>query len=149
VAQIGSQRLVVILCGPAGAGKTTAARASGLEVFDRDDPEWSSERQFTAALATLAINPTARAVVIRSGATSSARERARRLTAATHAYLLTEPLPELERRVRERDRTDKVAGLQSLRSWFERRDRDDGVPDFPGWPAVFAGVTPLSTSEAW
>lgn len=147
--QIGSQRLVVILCGPAGAGKTTAARASGLDVFDRDDPEWSSERQFTAALSALARDPKARAVVIRSGATSSARARAAKLTAATHVYLLTESLAELERRVRERNRVDKVAGLQSLRSWFRRHDRDDGVPDFPGWPAVFAGVAPLNTSEAW
>ena len=66
-------RLVVLLFGPAGAGKTTAARSSGLTVFDRDDEKWSGERQFTQALRRLALDPSARAVVIRSGATSSAR----------------------------------------------------------------------------
>lgn len=118
-------------------------------MFDRDDPEWSSEKRFTTRLADLARDPFARAVVIRSGATSSARARASRLTNATHVFLLTEPLPELERRVRERNRADKVAGLQSLRSWFSRHDRDDGAPDFPGWAAVFAGSADLDTSEAW
>lgn len=149
VPQIDAQRLVVVLCGPAGAGKTTAARASGLEVFDRDDPEWSSEKQFTTRLADLARDPRARAVVIRSGATSSARARARKLTNATHVFVMTAPLPELERRVRERNRADYVAGLQSLRSWFERFERDDGVADFPGWTPVLAGGQPLRTSESW
>lgn len=147
--QIGSQRLVVILCGPAGAGKTTAARASGLEVFDRDDPEWSSEKQFTTRLADLARDPTARAVVIRSGATSSARRKTATLVGATHVFVLTADIPELERRIRERNRADKVAGVQSVRSWFAKFDRDDGVRDFPGWPAVFAGVESLQASEVW
>lgn len=142
-------RLVVVLCGPAGAGKTTAARSSGLDVYDRDDPEWSGERQFTARLAELATDPRVRAVVIRSGATSSARAKAAKLTGATHVFLMTEPLSELERRVRERNRADKVAGLTSLRSWFERHDRADGVRDFPGWPAVFAAEMDLRGSEAW
>lgn len=149
MAQIDAQRLVVILCGPAGAGKTTAARASGLDVYDRDDPEWTSEKQFTTRLADLAGDPHARAVVIRSGATSSARAKARRLTAATHVFVMTEDPAELARRVRERNRVDKVAGMTSIKGWFERFDRADGVRDFPGWPTVFAGTQELDTSEAW
>lgn len=141
--------MVVILCGPAGAGKTTAARASGLTVYDRDDPEWHSEKQFTAKLAELALDPHARAVVIRSGATSSARAKAARLVGATHVYLLTEEPTELTRRVRQRNRADKVQGMTSIRSWFDKFDRADNVPDFPGWPAVFAGEADLHVSEAW
>jgi guanylate kinase len=142
-------RLVVILCGPAGAGKTTAAHASGLDVYDRDDAEWSSEKQFTARLADLARDPHARAVVIRSGATSSARAKAARLVSATHVYILTEDRRALARRVRARNRTDKVQGMISVNSWFDRFDRLDNVPDFPGWPEVLTTVVPVNTSEAW
>lgn len=142
-------RMVVVLCGPAGAGKTTAARQSGLEVFDRDDPEWHSEKQFTTRLADLARDPNARAVVIRSGATSSARAKATGLVSATHVYLLTEDPKELSRRVRGRDRADKVQGMTSIASWFAKFDRSDGVSDFPGWPAVFSRSAELRTSEAW
>lgn len=142
-------RVVVVLCGPAGAGKTTAAHASGLDVYDRDDPQWSSEKQFTTRLADLARDPRAEAVVIRSGATSSARRKAAALVGATHVYVLTADVAELDRRIRERNRADKIAGVQSVRSWFAKFDRDDGVRDFPGWPAVFAGLRSLSTSEAW
>ena len=142
-------RIVVILCGPAGAGKTTEARRSGLTVYDRDDPEWHTEKQFTTRLADLARDPNARAVVIRSGSTSSARAKAARLVGATHVYLLTAEPAELSRRVRERNRADKVRGMTSIRSWFDSHDRADQVPDFPGWPTVFAAEVDLHASEAW
>ncbi|TFV90403.1 hypothetical protein [Blastococcus sp. CT_GayMR16] len=129
-------RLVVLLCGPAGAGKTTAARVSGLTVYDRDDPQWTTETQFTTALAQLAADPHARAVVIRAGATSSARAKAAALTGATHIYLLLLDQAELGHRVAHRNRADKHAGLASIRTWFERFDRDDDVEDFPGWAAL-------------
>lgn len=134
--ETGHGRLVVLLCGPAGAGKTTTAHESGLTVYDRDDPQWTSEKQFTDALAQLAVDPHARAVVIRAGATSSARAKAAALTGATHTYLLTADPAELGHRVARRNRADKQAGLASIRTWFERHDRDDDVEDFPGWPAV-------------
>ena len=129
-------RLVVILCGPPGAGKTTTAHVSGLAVYDRDDHHWTSEGDFTTALATLATNPEARAVVIRSGASSSARKKAADLTAATHVYLLTEDPQELGHRVAKRNRHDKVRGLAGIRTWFTDHDRNDHVQDFPGWDAI-------------
>lgn len=145
-----TSRLVVVLCGPAGAGKTTAARASGLAVYDRDDPEWHSEKQFTAKLADLARDPRARAVVIRSGATSSARAKAVRLVGATHVYLLALPQAELAHRIAVRNRADMVRGLASLKTWFAQFDRDDGVPDFPGWGKVVTGDLAIGvTSRDW
>lgn len=140
-------RMVVLLCGPPGSGKSTEARRSGLTVYDRDDPEWISERHFTDALQRLASNTAARAVVIRSAATSSARRRAARMIGATDKFLLTAPRDELMRRVRERSR-DVVREQAGVKSWLESFDDADGVRGFPGWPAVF-GEGIGSTSRQW
>lgn len=129
-------RLVVLLFGPAGAGKTTTARESGLTVFDRDDDRWSGERQFTQALGRLALDPVARAVVIRAGATSSARVKSRRLVRATHAFLVLEDQKECIRRVQRRARADKRFGVASVPKWFADFDHLDATPDFPGWDAL-------------
>ena len=140
---------MVILCGPPGAGKTTAARASGLQVFDRDDDEWSSEAQFRRRIADLSRTPTAQAVVIRAGASSSARAKAAVLVGATHTFLLTEHKRELAHRVATRNRADKVTGLASIRTWFDKFDDRDGVRLFPGWDALDLGVTSGATSREW
>lgn len=145
-----TRRVVVVICGPAGAGKTTVAEASGLEVYDRDDPRWLSERQFMAALRRLASDPGARAVVIRTGATSSARARARALVGATHCFVLVEPRDVLRERVRERRRADFVQGIASIDRWFAAFDREDGVQVFPGWEAVLGGLPSVGhTSRRW
>lgn len=136
----GLPRLVVLLCGPAGAGKTTTARQSGLTVYDRDDPHWTSERQFTDALAALGRDPHARAVVIRTAPSSTARAKAAELCGATHTYLLLADPAELGRRIARRGRSDKAATLASIGAWFDRHDRDDDVQDWPGWSAL--GIAP-------
>lgn len=127
----------MLLCGPPGAGKSTAALASGLQVFDRDEPRWSSEREFTAALEELAGDRGARAVVIRSGASSSARAKAARLIEATHVFVILAPRGVLLDRVRQRGRADRVRTLAGVDRWLGRFDRDDGVRDFPGWASAF------------
>lgn len=144
-------REVILLCGPPGAGKTTAARASPLAVFDRDDDHWTSEQQWRAALARLARDRTARAVVIRSGATSLARARAAATIRATHVFLLLAPRDELRRRVRARARADKVGTLVGIDRWLASFDRDDRAPDFPGWAALLAPTDdePGVTSIEW
>lgn len=143
------ERLVVVLCGPPGAGKSTIARSSGLQVFDRDEPKWRGEGDFRAALRRIAADPDARAVVIRTGATSSARATARRLVNATHCYLVRVDEQTARARIQKRERADKVRVLAGLPKWFADFDHADNIEGFPGWPTIFAGPQIGSRSRSW
>lgn len=129
-------RLVILLFGPPGAGKSTLARElaaeHGLRVFDRDDVQWTSERRFRAALAAVGRDQGARAVVIRAGATSSARAKAGQLVRATHGYLLDPGADTCTRRVRARRRADLVHGVRAVSTWYTGHDRIDRVPAWSG-----------------
>lgn len=143
-------RRVVLLCGPPGAGKTTAARASGLPVFDRDDEQWTSEAQFREALRAIGETPGARAVVIRAGATSSARRAAAEMIGATHTFLLTQPRDELVRRVRSRGRGDALGTIRGIDRWHEAFDHLDQAPTFVAWSALDIDPTTIAVmSNDW
>ena len=129
-------RCVVLLAGPPGAGKTTAARQSGLPVFDRDDEGWLGEKHFRSAIEELRDMEDARAVVIRSAAGSHSRRKWARLVGATHTFLLWEEREVLAARVSRRGRADSRQSLAALNQWFDAFDHDDGCPVFRDWGAV-------------
>jgi hypothetical protein len=115
-------RTVVLLCGPPGSGKTTWAKASGLEVYDFDDPQWTSERQFRRAISRLRFDGEAQAVVIRSGATRSAREGAAALIGATRTLVLDPGAEVCVGRVRARGRGWPSLDRQvaAVHDWYGR-----------------------------
>ena len=115
----GARRRVLVVFGPPGAGKSTYANSLGLEVYDRDDAGWcDDERLFRAALVEVARDPDAQAVVIRTGATESARKAAIEACAATDVKVLLTPPDECIRRVRLRGRGNVLAQVAAVEQWW-------------------------------
>lgn len=115
-------RKVVLICGPPGAGKSTHAHTLGLEVYDLDDERWGwNEGLFKAELIRLRENPKARAAVIRTGATLSARQRAAAMCGATDVVVLDTDLPTCLTRIRKRGRVEPSLRFQinGAKKWWE------------------------------
>jgi hypothetical protein len=148
--QAATEREVVLVCGPPGAGKTTRARALAtardLTLYDRDDPHWTGERAFTAALARLGLDPAARAVVIRSCATQTAWQTTAHLIGATRTDLVTTDPRTCKDRIAHDTRAYRTG------TWASRDKRLAGVDQ---WWRAYNGApwTPdrpaLTPSRAW
>jgi shikimate kinase len=131
-------RRVVLVCGPPGAGKTTLTKTLGLTVYDIDDPHWGNdERRFKANLELINQDLTAQAVVIRSGATRTARAKASALIGATEVTVITTPEAECVKRVIERNRPRPPLKVQiaAIKTWWAKYEPDDSEP------AIVSGVT--------
>lgn len=132
-------RRVVLVCGPPGAGKTTLARSLGLDVYDIDEDRWgNSEALFRSHLELLARDHEAQAVVIRSGATRSARAKASALIGATETTIVTTDEAECVRRVIDRNRPRPPMRVQiaAVAKWWRVYEPTD-----PGSVTSRAGVT--------
>lgn len=118
-----ADRRVVLVCGPPGAGKTSYAHTLGLEVYDLDDERWQgSDALFRAALVRVREDPKAQAVVIRTGATLSARQKAATMTGATECVVLDTPLQTCVRRIKERGRPTPPIPVQikAAKDWWAK-----------------------------
>lgn len=132
-------RRVVLVCGPPGAGKTTLAKSLGLQVYDIDDPQWGNdETRFKAALEHLNRDLDAQAVVIRSGATRTARAKAAALISATETTVITTPEAECIKRVvaRNRPRPPIKVQIAAVKSWWAKYE-----PDTLGPMTTAPGIT--------
>lgn len=117
------ERKVVLICGPTGAGKTTLAHSLGLTVFDFDDPHWNgSDTLFRQAIGHLATDPNARAAVIRSAATLSARQDAANLCGATEVIVLDTDLKTCIEQIKDRGRTKPPlkAQIAAAQDWWSK-----------------------------
>lgn len=145
-------RRVVLVTGPPGAGKTTWARASGLEVYDLDDERWAgSELAFTAALVAVGKDPHAQAAVIRTAATDQARTTYAAMVEATEVKTINPGKTECLRRVANRPnaKTHRAA----VARWFDSAAADRGAVSSLTPPHGKSSGLPVSLSrtkdDAW
>ena len=128
-----SLRMVVLVAGPPGAGKSTRARElarqHGLDVLDLDDDGWT-QASWDAALLVVRCEPAARAVVIRSCSTAAAYAIACRAIDPTVVELLDVDELECRRRIVGDARIDaqRAKRLAGVRSWWSAYRADPWKP---------------------
>lgn len=141
------ERNVLLICGPAGAGKTTLARSTGLTVFDLDDPHWDgSEALFRQAIGQLAKDPNAQAAVIRLAPTLSSRQAAANMCGASSVTVIETDLETCIQRIKDRGRTPIKEQIAAAQGWWAKYEAGSiGLPTLDG----VAGPRSFVTSRAW
>lgn len=133
-------REVLLICGPPGAGKSTRAaqlaEERDLVIYDSDDAKWASQADFNRALARIGADSQARAVVIRTGAKQSARQKAAAKVRATDVTVLEVDAETCRQRILTRRRQPPPLKTQiaAVRSWWSRYE--PGPVFFDGSGAV-------------
>lgn len=121
-------RRVVLICGPPGSGKTTYAHTLDLEVYDKDDPPWTGdEAAFRRSIQPIATDPAARAAVIRSGATRSARRKAAAVICATETVILDVDPGTCIQRITQRGRPHIRAQIAGVKAWWDKHEPEDAI----------------------
>lgn len=122
-----NERMVILICGAPGSGKTTLAhklaKAHQLAIYDIDNPEYDGdEPAFKQAITQLKHDNSARAVVIRSGATINARLKAKDLIKATRTIIMRTPPPVCKERIinRGRPRPPLNQQIAAVDAWYSR-----------------------------
>lgn len=101
-----------------------------------------------SALRAVGADAAARAVVIRSAASSERRAEVRGVVGATSTFLVFADPAVCVERVRLRGRGDVAATVKGIASWFSRFDHRDGVRLWDG--EYEAGVPDIgATSREW
>jgi adenylate kinase family enzyme len=121
--QPGASRVVILVIGPPGSGKSTMARhlaeGAGLALFDRDEPQWrDDDRAFLHAVRIACQRANARVVIVRSGTTPVARARIIRTTRPTRILAMNTSEEECLRRIKERQRGDLAWQAHGIAKWF-------------------------------
>lgn len=111
------------------------AAAEGLDVYDRDDPQWDSETAFRAALRSVGRDPFARAVVVRTAARAATRARVMATVGGTELVVLTTPPETCRNRIRQRGRADMLPTLVAVDRWWATYRDDQTSPTVEPTPS--------------